>query len=194
MVEVKIAVGSCNPVKLDSALKGIKLSLSASNGNSHFDSDFQAVGFNVGSGVSNQPIGDSETKLGATNRAVLAFQAYNSKHGVNANFSVGLEGGVAFTDNTMECFAWIVIYDGVSFGCARTAGFMLPPVISRLVREEWLELGDADDRVFGTTNNKQSGGTVSHLTNGVINRSEYYTHAVTLAFIPFLWPELYNSK
>ena len=92
----------------------------------------------------------------------------------------------------MDCFAWIVIYNGNQFGSAKTASFFLPPAITRLVKDEGVELGDADDRVFGSTNNKQSGGTVGHLTNGIINRSDYYTHAVIFAFVPFLWPELYK--
>ena len=189
MKEVHIAVGSCNPVKIDAAMKGIQCSFAAKEKES--ETKYHTYGFNVPSGVSNQPIGDNETKIGACNRAKRAFEEYGNKYGSTPNFAVGLEGGVSFVNDDMECFAWIVIYNGVSFGYARTGAFMLPPIISRLVREEGIELGDADDKVFGTTNNKQSGGAVGHLTNGIINRSEYYTHAVILACIPFLSPELY---
>lgn len=54
-----------------------------------------------------------------------------------------------------------------------------------------MELGDADDAVFGTKNAKQGDGTVGHLTHNVIDRTKYYTSAVILAMIPFHWPDLY---
>jgi len=69
----------------------------------------------------------------------------------------------------------------------------LPPQVTKYVREG-MELGQADDIVFGSSNNKQKGGAVGHLTNGVIGRSEYYKHAVILAFVPFQWPELYQAN
>jgi len=75
-------------------------------------------------------------------------------------------------------------------GCARTSAFALPPAICALVAAG-MELGDADDKVFGSSNAKQAGGTVGHLTLGVIDRTLYYEQAVVLAFIPFHWPDLY---
>ena len=54
-----------------------------------------------------------------------------------------------------------------------------------------MELGVADDTVFKRINSKQGTGTVGHLTQGVMNRSDYYCHAIVLALIPFNWPELF---
>jgi len=181
---VIIAVGSKNPVKVQSALAGISESLPDSAGS------ISAVGLNIPSGVSDQPMSDEETLTGATARARGAFEQYKVENNVYPSFSVGLEGGCCFVGDKMECFAWIVIYNGEKFGESRTASFFLPAAIRDLVKGG-LELGDADDKVFGSTNNKQSGGTVGHLTNGVIGRGAYYTHAVVFAFIPFLWPDLY---
>lgn len=50
----------------------------------------------------------------------------------------------------LECFAWVVVRSpcgGTSH--ARSASFPLPPAVSELMLREGLELGDADDRVFG---------------------------------------------
>ncbi len=50
----------------------------------------------------------------------------------------------------LECFAWVVVRSpcgGTSH--ARSASFSLPPAVSELMLREGLELGDADDRVFG---------------------------------------------
>jgi non-canonical (house-cleaning) NTP pyrophosphatase len=54
-----------------------------------------------------------------------------------------------------------------------------------------MELGDADDAVFGRSNSKQANGAVGILTGNVIDRAELYEQAVVLALIPFKNPELY---
>lgn len=78
-------------------------------------------------------------------------------------------------------------------GIAKTAAFALPREISRLVLQEKMELGDADDQVFQRVNSKQGMGTVGMLTKSIISRSEYYKHALILALTPFVWPEHYIS-
>jgi hypothetical protein len=37
-----------------------------------------------------------------------------------------------------------------------------------------------------STNSKQKGGTVGKLTNGLVDRTEYYRHAMLMALIPFM--------
>ena len=75
-MSVIIAVGSKNPVKLNSALSGIQQALA------NVDPEtISACGYNVSSGVSDQPIGDKETKTGATNRAKFAYDQYKAEHG-----------------------------------------------------------------------------------------------------------------
>jgi non-canonical (house-cleaning) NTP pyrophosphatase len=54
-----------------------------------------------------------------------------------------------------------------------------------------MELGDADDRVFGCTDSKREGGAVGLLTGGTIDRTGLYQHAVALALIPFRNADLY---
>jgi non-canonical (house-cleaning) NTP pyrophosphatase len=126
-------------------------------------------------------------------RAKNAYEAYKTSHNdTPPNFAVGLEGGVVYTDaRELECFAWCAVYDGCSYGTARSSSFNLPKAISDLV-DGGMELGDADDEVFRSTNAKQGGGTIGHLTRGLISRTQYYTPMVTLAFVPFQWPELYS--
>lgn len=76
-------------------------------------------------------------------------------------------------------------------GIAKTAAFPLPRKISHLVIHEKMELGDADDQVFGRVNSKQGEGTVGMLTKSIVSRTAYYDHTLKLALIPFVWPELY---
>jgi non-canonical (house-cleaning) NTP pyrophosphatase len=41
-------------------------------------------------------------------------------------------------------------------------------------------------RSLFSTNSKQKGGTVGKLTNGLVDRTEYYRHAMLMALIPFM--------
>jgi inosine/xanthosine triphosphatase len=65
-----------------------------------------------------------------------------------------------------------------------TAACYLPEETAKLVREG-VELGPAEDQIWGQSNTKQKGGSVGLLTNNVIDRSGYYVQAVILALIPF---------
>lgn len=188
---MKIAVGSCNPVKVNAAKEGIRLSMKLN------ENDIKIEGHNVSSGVSDQPIGDEEIKLGATNRARSCYFAFTEKNGCVPDYSIGIEGGIIINgegtdDEQMECYAWIVVFDGNQSGKSRTASFILPGVIANLVKGG-MELGDADDALFKRVNSKQGEGTVGHLTNGVLDRTQFYVQAVILAMVPFNWPELYKK-
>lgn len=185
---ITLAVGSTNPVKVTGSVEGARRALQVLT---DFRLKVLSDGFSVDSGVPAQPCGDEQTKQGAHNRCISAFEKYREKHGCAPNYSIGLEGGIAFLNNgDLECFAWFAVYDGDKFGYSRSASFVLPKAISDLVKGG-MELGDADDRVFGKTNNKQKGGTVGSLTRMAMDRSEYYSHAIVLAFIPFVSSELY---
>jgi non-canonical (house-cleaning) NTP pyrophosphatase len=53
-----------------------------------------------------------------------------------------------------------------------------------------MELGEADDLVFGQINSKQQNGAIGILTNDLIDRESLYRPAVIMALIPFLNPTL----
>lgn len=73
---------------------------------------------------------------------------------------------------------------------ARTASFPLPPRLVALIRGG-MELGAADDLVFGRSGSKAQDGSVGLLTHGAIDRASYYAHAMVLALIPFMNRPLY---
>ena len=79
------------------------------------------------------------------------------------------------------------------FGLAKTATFLLPSSLATLI-EQGMELGHADDKVFGRVNSKQGSGTVGILTDGLIDRAAYYEHALTLALVPWIRPDVYTKK
>lgn len=49
-------------------------------------------------------------------------------------------------------------------------------------------------QVFGKVNSKQGQGTVGQLTNGLIDRTLFYEHAVVLALAPFMHPDVYGQE
>lgn len=140
-----------------------------------------ARGCSVASGVAAQPMSDAETLQGATGRAEAA-----RSRDPGADYWVGVEGGCEPRFGELLTFAWIVVLaKGMApTGRGRTGAFCLPVEVSDLVIQG-VELGDADDRVFGRSNSKQSNGAVGLLTGDVMDRRAYYESAVILALIPF---------
>ncbi|KDO34681.1 hypothetical protein SPRG_00745 [Saprolegnia parasitica CBS 223.65] len=175
----ELVIASTNPVKIQAALLGFQKLFP--------DVPCTAVGVSVPSGVSDQPMTCAETLAGALNRAKRAKAIKPS-----ATYWLGIEGGVekCATNGAMEVFAWIVVLstDVAKTGMAKTASFYLPAKVIALV-DQGMELGHADDLVFGRSNSKQANGSVGLLTNDVITRSTYYEQAVILAFIPFKNPD-----
>ncbi len=189
---MRLTIASTNPVKIQSALHGFRQMFPAET--------FTADGISVPSGVSDQPMTDDETLQGALNRATNACAAHPT-----ADYWIGIEGGCEEKHGELWTFAWVVVLghsspslytergsggevDGqvvrVLTGKARTGAFMLPHEVAALVRSG-VELGIADDQVFGRSNSKQTNGAVGLLTADLIDRQRYYEHAVVLALIPF---------
>ncbi|MCK5704009.1 MAG: inosine/xanthosine triphosphatase, partial [Cyclobacteriaceae bacterium] len=168
-----------NPVKIESTRKGFEEVFKKTSG-------FEFIGKSISSGVGDQPMTNEETLLGAGNRA----QRLKAKF-PGGDFFVGIEGGIQTIGDEMEAFAWVVILDERMAGKAQTSTFQLPSEIVELV-SQGIELGHADDMVFQRKNSKQGNGAVGILTNNVIDRVEYYRHAVILALIPFINKELYK--
>jgi len=75
-------------------------------------------------------------------------------------------------------------------GKARTASFFLPKKISELI-DQGIELGEADDIVFGLKDSKKNNGAVGILTKNITDRTNYYSEAIILALIPVINEDLY---
>jgi non-canonical (house-cleaning) NTP pyrophosphatase len=74
---------------------------------------------------------------------------------------------------------------------ARSAEFLLPRQLSELVLQQGMELGAADDLLFGRMGSGRGSGTVGHLTHNTVTRAAYYEQVIVMALIPFINPELY---
>lgn len=174
---MEVIVSSQNPVKVAAA----RQAFAAVWPEAHLD----IRGIKVPSGVPDQPRGDAETRQGALNRALNARNAEPT-----ADYWVGIEGGIGPGSQGHMAFAWMVVLSEDHQGEARSAAFALPPAVSALL-EQGLELGEADDRVFGAANSKQQGGAIGLLTQNRITRQTLYEAPMIMALIPFLQPHLY---
>lgn len=177
MKQAIFAVGSLNPIKLQAVQEGAAMLLG--------EVEVRAVA--VASGVRAQPLGDEEMIAGAATRAQAALNAC-----ANAGYGVGLEGGVLDLREGMFACAWCVVIDRNSVvGFASTGRFQLPPQVAELVRGG-MELGEADDMIFGRTNSKQNEGAVGILTHGQLTRAQFYAPAVMLALVKFVNQDIYK--
>lgn len=167
---LRVVVASRNPVKLGAARIGFEQTFAGRA--------VEIVASDVPSGVADQPWSDAETLEGATNRAAGARAEQP-----DADYWVGIEGGLHERDGAMESFAWVVVTAAAGTGRSRTASFQLPPTVADLVRSG-LELGAAIDRTFDRVNSKQGEGAVGMLTGGTIDRQGLYVPSVILALAP----------
>jgi inosine/xanthosine triphosphatase len=175
-----IAVGSTNPVKVD-AVRAAFTALWP-------DGDWVIESCGVPSGVSDQPMSDDETRQGARSRAVQAIALRE------ADYGIGLEGGLQQADGRWFSSGWVVAVnkDGLE-GVASTIKMTVPPRLMEII-EAGAELGQACDRVFNARNTKQSAGFFGIMSKGVIARADAFADAVVAALAVFLHPELMGAQ
>lgn len=174
-----VVVASTNPIKVQAAVNGFRRMFP--------EADLNVVTVAVASGVPHQPLSDEETFSGAWNRVQQAVAL-----APEADYWIGIEGGVADTSAEMTAFAWIVVRSKRGVGKSRTGTFVLPPAVAQLIRQG-RELGEADDIVFNRANSKQDNGAIGLLTGDVIDRTQLYEQAVILALVPFKNEALYEA-
>lgn len=175
--KVLIAVGSRNPVKVAATQAGFAAVWP--------ERAWVIEACDVASGVSEQPMSNGESIRGARNRATRAREAGNAAYGV------GIESGLEQIEGVWFSTGWVVIVD--TEGREGISSSMLRPVPLPSVELvlQGMELGLANDRVFGTTNSKQATGLIGLLTNDVLTREGVFRDAVIAALARFLHPDLF---
>jgi inosine/xanthosine triphosphatase len=167
----RVAVGSKNPVKL-AAARAVVTRLSP---------HVVVEAVDVPSGVPDQPFGDDETIRGALARA------RGAREKLDADFGVGLEGGVVeMPDGGMRTCAWAaVVSRSGRHGVGGSLAMPLPDTVAALVRGG-TELGHAMDALTGHSNTKHGAGAVGILTAGLVDRQAAYEVLVAYATSVFL--------
>ena len=173
-----VVVGSTNPVKIAAVTAVLERTGSRA----------RVRGLAVPSGVRDQPEGDAETIRGATQRATTALQLSD------ADFAIGIEGGVVDEAGSMRTCAWaaVVARDG-RVGVGGSLAMSLPDRVAALVRGG-MELGHAMDRVSGGRDTKRGAGAVGILTAGLVDRQRAYEALVTYALAQFLAPAYFDGE
>ncbi len=171
-----IAVGSLNPAKIEAA----RLAFGALWPGSLEE----VLSWDVSSGVAAQPMSDAEAIRGARNRAARAMG-----HG-QADYGVGIEGGVERAQGSWFNSGWAVVVDRAGReGVGSTLRMQVPLALMELVLAG-RELGEACDLVFGRTDAKRAEGFVGLMTGNAIHRTGALCDAVIAALTPFLHPAL----
>jgi inosine/xanthosine triphosphatase len=173
---MKVAVGSTNPVKITAVQSTFEKIWP--------ETDIKAA--SVLSGVSNMPMTDEECIRGARNRAEKILKQFD------ADYGVGLEGGVHPDPTGLLLVGWVVIVDrNGREGVGGSARLPLPePIAEQILNGR--ELGPLMDEILGVENVKQKGGAVGALTAGLVPRSNTFAVAVAYALAPFVSAEFYN--
>ena len=178
---MKIIIASKSPVKEEAVRRGFKALWP--------DGTFEFECVQASSSVSHQPMSDDETRTGALNRISHAREIVS-----DADYYVGLEGGVEEKFGDLYNFGWVVV-ESRSFkkGYGRTFAFALPHAIRDLILYEGMEQSYATDKVFLKSDTKSTTGTIGPITNGFISYAEWYTPAVIAALAPFFREDLYPN-
>ena len=175
---MKIAVGSQNTAKLGAIQNAALTYWPASH----------VTGYNVPSGVSDQPMNFEETLQGSTNRAVAALAAGKAE---GATLGVGLEGGLVKMGAYTVLFGIVTVTDGTQTASAPTTGTPLPPEWTAAL-EAGEELGPFIAKKFADYT--KTIGAMPFLTNGQLLREEVFTEAAKGAFVPWVKPEAFTEQ
>jgi inosine/xanthosine triphosphatase len=137
----------------------------------------------VPSGVSDQPLSEEETILGAINRAKEALLRVPE-----ADIGLGLEGGLTFDAQytgqwylISVCAAW----DGRRLYLGKGLSFPIPNEVGERLQQERIELRTVIDEYSGTVGTNQKGGAYALFTADRIQRASVFRDAVIAAVTPF---------
>lgn len=177
-----VAVGSKNNAKNLAVTKAFERA---------FTQPVHTEGFDVASGIAEQPTTDEESITGATNRAHAALGMLAS-----AQYGVGLEGNIVTIAGRMYLHGWVAVVERTSdlVGIGHSSGIELPHYIQHGV-EAGEELGPLMQNLLGDTENtvRHSLGTNGVLSGGLYTREQEFIDATTVALARFVQPDLYRS-
>ena len=165
-----IAVGSKNPAKIKAArLVAKKLFPKA-----------KVSGVEVNSGVDDQPKSEREAIKGAITRAKKAQKK------LNADYGIGMEGGIHKISNKWFEGGWIAVVDKKGkIGLGSSARFEVSAKIhKRLLKGE--NLAQVIDNLAGDKDIAKKQGAMGVLTAGALPRHIAYSQGIIFAFAPFL--------
>lgn len=167
-----IFIGSTNPVKINAVVSAA----------SETWPTVEVKGFDVPSGIPEQPIGDDQTRMGAHNRALRALerglQELKQREQV---LGIGLEGGVIMMGDEMWSTVWAVVVDqtGATFA-SNGARFPVPPIVAERIKAGE-EMGPIVEHVVKQADVRKKQGMIGIITKGFVDRTEEYSVIAKMA-------------
>lgn len=137
----------------------------------------------VPSEVSDQPLSEHETTVGAINRAKHALAACPQ-----ATIGLGLEGGLHYDDIFTQQWYLLSVCaasNGSQLYVAKGLYFPIPNEVGELVKNKKIELKTVIDQLSGTTESNHKEGAYGLFTDGKITRANVFRDAVIAALTPF---------
>lgn len=149
----------------------------------------ETQGFDVESGISEQPTTDEEAIQGALNRANGALAKL-----ATANFGIGLEGNTVTIGERMYLHGWVAIVqkDTDAAGIGHSSGLELPEYLKAGI-DAGKELGPLIQEMLKDEDNtiRHTQGTNGVLSGGLYTREQEFIDAATVALARFVKPDLY---
>ncbi len=173
---MRIFVGSLNPVKTNAIVSAA----------SETWPDVQVLGFDVPSGVPDQPLGDPQTRAGAENRAKAALEDGIAQLKIDEAeepnvLGVGLEGGVTEIDGKLWSTVWVAVVDCEgTIKVANGARFEVPEIVARQIQDGG-EMGPIIANVVGQKDVRKKQGMIGIVTGNFVDRTEEYASIAKLA-------------
>lgn len=175
-----IFIGSTNPVKID-ATRLAALPLWP---------ELTLDGYEVDTGVPEQPRSDTDTRLGAEHRAARALAQGLAKRpelaqptaGGQPNvLGVGMEGGVFQFGNELWATVWAAVADQSGrLIVANGSRFVVPPEIAAPILAGG-EMGPVVSQLSGVADLRKKQGMIGLVTNNHVTRTEEYSGIIKMA-------------
>ena len=173
----RVAVGSAHPVKVRAGAATV--------------ADYGDVvaagapvgGFDVASGVADQPIGLDTVAAGARARAAAAHARAG---GGAATLAFGLESGLFEVAGRHLDACVCAAFDGNSHSLGVSCAFEIPPDVLRHVLDDGMDLSQAANAAGLARDAKlgAKGGLIAILTRDRVTRTDYTAQAVRMALAP----------
>ncbi len=167
-----IFVGSTNPVKINAVIQAASETWPA----------VQVEGYEVESGVADQPRSDEETKQGSINRAKNVLSVATKFGNKDEVLGIGLEGGV-FENKQGEMWStvWVSVVDQEdNVFSSNGARFLVPSIVADRIRQGE-EMGPIIAEVVGEHDVRSKQGMIGVITKNFVDRTEEYMSIAKLA-------------
>ena len=171
-----IVIGSTSPVKVNATKQAF---------GTYFD-EIEVKALPLVSGVKAFPTSDEETLQGALNRAKKACSLEPE-----AEFAVGIEGGLSKLDNYVLVKQIAVVIKDDIIGIGVSAGYVAPEGLIRQLNMASDESRKIIDSYFGREEILSKEGVIGVMTNEVLNRTRVTKDAVICALTRFINPQFY---